>query len=143
ERAWRALSQWRSSWLSREGAAALATYLPAGLYALGWVGLERNSGPWGLLGLLTAALAVVTVYCTAMIYVSLKPIQRWANGWVAPNYLALALLTGALWLQLLATAFGIEQPVLAWLAVAAILLAGGLKLAYWRFIDRTSGASTP
>src|SRR4029077_9268611 len=30
ERAWRSLSQWRSSWLSREGAAAIVTYIPAG-----------------------------------------------------------------------------------------------------------------
>ena len=28
ERAWRAFSQWRSSWLSREGVAAVLTYLP-------------------------------------------------------------------------------------------------------------------
>src|SRR5262245_36428379 len=37
ERAWRAFSQWRTSWLSREGLLALATYVPAGLLALGWV----------------------------------------------------------------------------------------------------------
>ncbi|MGH7159055.1 MAG: DmsC/YnfH family molybdoenzyme membrane anchor subunit, partial [Acetobacteraceae bacterium] len=30
ERAWRAISQWRSSWLAREGLAALLTYPPAG-----------------------------------------------------------------------------------------------------------------
>ena len=35
ERAWRALSQWRSSWLSREGVMAIATYAPAGLLGLG------------------------------------------------------------------------------------------------------------
>src|SRR5579871_191039 len=29
ERAWRAFSQWRSSWLSREGIFSLATYVPA------------------------------------------------------------------------------------------------------------------
>ena len=29
QRAWRAFSQWRSSWLSREGVAAVATYVPA------------------------------------------------------------------------------------------------------------------
>jgi len=28
ERAWRALSQWRTSWLSREGIAAILTYPP-------------------------------------------------------------------------------------------------------------------
>jgi sulfite dehydrogenase (quinone) subunit SoeC len=143
ERAWRAFSQWRSSWLSREGVAALATYPPAGLYALGWVGLERTSGGWAPLGLLTAALAVLTVYCTAMIYVSLRPIRRWANGWVLPNYLALGLLTGALWLHLLVRLFAVPQPVVPGLAVAALLLAALLKLGYWRFIDRTRSAATP
>ena len=42
ERAWRAFSQWRSSWLSREGRAARSlTYLPAGVLAsagCGWSG---------------------------------------------------------------------------------------------------------
>jgi len=33
ERAWRAVSQWRSSWLSREGVAALLTYIPAVVFA--------------------------------------------------------------------------------------------------------------
>ncbi|MFT5392548.1 MAG: DMSO reductase anchor subunit, partial [Gammaproteobacteria bacterium] len=28
ERAWRALSQWRSSWLAREGVAAVLTFIP-------------------------------------------------------------------------------------------------------------------
>ena len=32
ERAWRALSQWRSSWLSREGIAAIATLILFGIY---------------------------------------------------------------------------------------------------------------
>ena len=32
ERAWRAFSQWRSSWLSREGVASVATFIPAGLF---------------------------------------------------------------------------------------------------------------
>ena len=31
ERAWRAFSQWRSSWLSREGVASIVTFVPAGL----------------------------------------------------------------------------------------------------------------
>ena len=37
ERAWRAFSQWRTSWLSREGVLALATFVPAGLLGLMWV----------------------------------------------------------------------------------------------------------
>src|SRR5690348_10761325 len=37
ERAWRAFSQWRSSWLSREGVASVATFLPAGLFGIAWI----------------------------------------------------------------------------------------------------------
>lgn len=44
ERAWRAFSQWRSSWLSREGVLASASYVPAGLFAIGWVFFETVSG---------------------------------------------------------------------------------------------------
>src|SRR5712675_1241340 len=36
-RAWRAFSQWRSSWLSREGVMSVITYVPAAVFALGWV----------------------------------------------------------------------------------------------------------
>src|SRR3954463_11080544 len=70
ERAWRALSQWRSSWLSREGVAAGATYVPALAFGLASV---LGKGPLALLGLLVALCAVATILCTAMIYASLKP----------------------------------------------------------------------
>ncbi len=132
ERAWRALSQWRSSWLSREGVAALATFVPAGLFALGWVGLGDTGGIWALFGLLAAAGAVVTVYCTGQIYASIKPIRQWHHPKVVPIYLALALATGALWLTALLRLFGLPAlwPVL--LALTALLFAWGLKLLYWR-----------
>jgi DMSO reductase anchor subunit len=139
ERAWRALSQWRTSWLSREGVVSLATYVPAGLFALLWVFGGRLSP---VLGLLTAIGAVATVICTAMIYRSLKPIQRWCNGWVVPNYVALSAMTGALWLAALAALFGALPAWLVWLSLTLILVGALLKLGYWRFIDRTRSAST-
>ena len=139
ERALRAFSQWRSSWLSREGVASVATYVPVGLFAALWV-FSGIVSP--LLGFLAAACAVVTVVCTAMIYRSLKPIQRWHNSWVVPNYLALALMTGALWLALLLRLFGADTDWPGWLVPAAILLAAVLKLGYWRYIDRSESAST-
>src|SRR5215472_8323952 len=80
ERAWRAFSQWRSSWLSREGVASVATYAPALLFALGWLAIGSTSGIWALFGAITAVGAVVTVVCTAYIYRSLKPIHRWSKG---------------------------------------------------------------
>jgi DMSO reductase anchor subunit len=139
ERALRAFSQWRSSWLSREGVASVATYIPAGLFTALWLFSDIVSP---LLGFLAAACAVVTVGCTAMIYRSLKPIQRWHNGWVVPNYLAFALMTGALWLAFLLQLFGAGKDGIAWLALSAIILASVLKLGYWRFIDGSSSAST-
>ena len=51
ERAWRALSQWRSSWLSREGIAALVTYVPALAFGLVWSGLVDWPRAIGGLGL--------------------------------------------------------------------------------------------
>jgi DMSO reductase anchor subunit len=84
KRAWRGLTQWRSSWLSREGVAAVVTYIPAGLAAIGWILLAHNDGVWAWLGAASALLAVVTVYCTAMIYQSLRAIPRWNTPWVAP-----------------------------------------------------------
>jgi DMSO reductase anchor subunit len=94
ERAWRAISQWRSSWLSREGVAAIATYVPALLFAALWL-FEATGKVWSACGLLAAAGSLVTVICTAMIYRSLKPIRQWDNHWVLPNYLLLAAMTGA------------------------------------------------
>lgn len=138
QRAWRAFSQWRTSWLSREGVAAVATYLPAGLFGIGWVFLGSVSKAAGLLAALGA---VATVFCTSMIYRSLKPVPRWYNRWVVPNYLALALMSGILWLTLVLQVFGVRAD-LRGLVPVVIVLAALLKLAYWRFIDGAPATST-
>ena len=142
ERAWRAFSQWRSSWLAREGIAAVATYAPALIFGIGWVVFGRTSGPWALVGLVTAVGALITVICTALIYQSLKPIQRWNNSWVLPNYLALAAMTGALWLDAVTQPSGFARVNSAILAIVTISIALVLKLGYWRFIDRSESVST-
>jgi DMSO reductase anchor subunit len=141
ERAWRAFSQWRSSWLSREGVSSVATYVPALLFALGWLAIGSTSGIWALFGALSAAGAVATVVCTAFIYQSLKPIQRWSNGWVLPNYLALSAMTGVLWLIAVLSLFGIVDDYLMLAAFLCVPLAAFLKVRYWRFIDRTASRS--
>lgn len=137
-RAWRAFSQWRTSWLSREGIAAVATYVPAGLFGGAWIFLGIVST---IAGLLSTLGAIVTVFCTAMIYRSLKPVPRWCNRWVMPNYLALALMSGAICLTPLLQSFG-PRPEINLLAIVAILVAAGLKLGYWRFIDAAPSSST-
>ena len=115
QRAWRAFSQWRSSWLSREGIAAMATYGVAAAFAYAWF----MGGALAPFALASAAMCVVTVICTAMIYASLKPIRAWCNGWVAPVYLALGLMSGTLWLSALAVVAGVAAPGLGWLSLSA------------------------
>ena len=94
ERAWRALSQWRTSWLSREGVAAIVTYVPAGALGLGWVFGEFVPGQIVVGAMLSVPCALVTVWCTGMIYASLPTIRAWNQPLVAPVYVALALATG-------------------------------------------------
>lgn len=94
ERAWRAFSQWRTSWLSREGVAAVWTFVPAVMMLavlLGWLPTR-----WLLwLGPLLSVSALVTVVCTAMIYASLKTVPNWRDWRVVPLYGLFALATGA------------------------------------------------
>ena len=144
ERAWRALSQWRSSWLSREGVLAIVTYLPVGL--LGYCLLlhpQDGQGGAALWGMLTAAAAALTVYCTAMIYRSLETIHQWANQWTVPNYLLLGAAGGALWLNALLQGFGIADSGAGMAALALVTAAWWAKTRYWRFIDTTTHPSTP
>jgi DMSO reductase anchor subunit len=134
ERAWRAFSQWRSSWLSREGVVALALYLP--LLAFGWLWLIGHSGAAMVAGLLSASIAALAVWCTAMIYRTIKPVHQWCNRWVVPGYLALALMTGGLWTNLFVCAWQ-GAPTTGIMAALLIVVAAAVKLGYWRFIDTT------
>ena len=142
ERAWRAFSQWRSSWLSREGVAAVVTYAPALIFAYGWVWLGSFGAPWAAFGILAALCAVVTVYCTSMIYVSLNAVPRWNNRWVPVNYLTLALATGAVWFDVLVRVFNATAEGTGVLVVVTAALAATLKFLYWRDIDTADATAT-
>ena len=142
ERAWRAVSQWRSSWLSREGLAALLTYPPAFAFLAAWFHAGRPDAAMAACGVLAAAAALGTVFCTAMIYASLRPVRQWSNAAVVPNFLLLAGFSGALWLCFLARVFHAGWVVPS--ALAMLFGSAGLagKLAYWRLIDQRPGEST-
>jgi DMSO reductase anchor subunit len=100
ERAWRALSQWRSSWLSREGVLAIVSYVPVALLAYYLVlHGQAERGSVALWGAMVAVTAALTVFSTAMIYRSLETIHQWANPWTVINYLLLGLAGGALLLN--------------------------------------------
>ena len=135
ERAWRAFSQWRTSWLSREGVMAVGTVVPAGVLAAGWVLLESVDGLFAIAAALTIVCAVLTLYCTGMIYASLRTIRQWYQPLTAPIYVALGLASGAVLLHLLLRAFGEGDPWSAWLAILCLIVCAVLKWAYWLRID--------
>ena len=59
ERAIKAFSQWRSSWLSREAWLAVASLLVMAIYGAGLVFLDTR---WGVLGVIGSALSLATVF---------------------------------------------------------------------------------
>lgn len=142
QRAWRAFSQWRSSWLSREGVLAVAGFVP--LLVLGWSLTARWRGVDGsaldaagtVAAVAALLLAMATVACTAMIYASLKPIPAWRHALVVPVYLLFATYTGLLaWAAIMGVVGEAIPPVLFAAMILAVLLALA-KLIYWRAIRR-------
>lgn len=112
QRALRAFTQWRSSWLSREAWAsvlALVTLAPVALSD--WLGLGLPRG----LGWLGAVLCLITVLCTSMIYAQIRAVPRWHHASVPALFLSLSVAGGAL----LAGQGAVALPALA-LAGAAM-----------------------
>lgn len=135
ERAWRAFSQWRTSWLSREGVLALVSFLPILAFAYGWLVVGSTASPWKIAGLLSIAGALVTVWCTGMIYASLKTIRRWHHPLVAPLYVVLSLMTGSVLLNAVMAINGQPSQTMTYAAALLLAIGAALKLAYWRSTD--------
>lgn len=144
ERAWRAFSQWRSSWLSREGVAAVLAFVPLGLFALTWIFGLATASVSAIIGLLGAAMGLLTIYTTSMIYGSLRTIPAWHNGWTVAGYLVLGPMNGAVILAFLLALFGAAEAAQVMIVVAAGMFALGLvvKLLYWQHIHSAPPVST-
>lgn len=134
DRAWRAFSQWRSSWLSREAALAVFTSGLFGLYALIWAFTGMRLLP---LGIAAACLALVTVHATAMIYAQLRTVPRWATRWTPAVFLAFALAGGAMLLATVSALADGNAFAPAAIAFAALAVAWLVKIGWWRRADRT------
>ena len=93
ERAVKAFSQWRSSWLSREAWLAVLALIFMGLYAIGLVFFDTRLRVFGIVG---GLLSLGTVFATSMIYTQMRTVPRW-NHWATPIlFLAYAVVGGAL-----------------------------------------------
>jgi len=142
ERAWRAMSQWRTSWLSREGVFAILTYPAALVFTAGWIWDVVPPTAMTVAASATLILSLVTVISTGMIYACLKTIPRWHNHWVVPVYVVMSIASGGLLFTLALAASGAaRQPTLI-LVMAVLLFSWTIKWAYWRFIDRQEPVST-
>lgn len=124
--AWRSFLRFRTSWLSREAVFAVVLY-PV---ALAWL--------LGIPGAAYAAmiLAWVILFCTAMIYASLKPIREWRSPLVPVNFLLQGHFSGAL-VALAMT----RDPIFVVPALLLLLAAGAAKVAYYRVME-ASGRPT-
>ena len=109
----KAFTQWRTSWLSREAWASVATLLllaPVALSDIFGLGLPPVIGQVGGL------LALLTVFTTAMIYTQIKAVPRW-HHWLTPvMFLSFAVAGGA-------TLSGRAWAPILLLAVGAVLVA--------------------
>jgi DMSO reductase anchor subunit len=136
QRAWRAFSQWRTSWLSREGVSAVASFVPAVVLAwLLWDGTHPVAVRCTALALIV--LALVTTLCTAKIYASLKPVPAWGHELVPLVYVVMAGFTGGLAFAAMRALGG--APIDNDVAVLGIFVATTLwltKRRYWRDIDQ-------
>ena len=89
----KSFSQWRSSWLSREGILAVAALLTTAVYAIGRIFFDTYLPTVGVIG---SILSILTVFSTSMIYTQLKTIPRWSN-WTTPlMFMSFTLAGGAL-----------------------------------------------
>jgi DMSO reductase anchor subunit len=104
ERAWRAASQWRTSWLSREvivlpaflavvllyGAAQWADFRPVLLRLPSGLAIDLTL----ILGALGSLLAFALFVCTAMIYACLRFLREWHTPLTVANYILLGTASG-------------------------------------------------
>ncbi len=115
ERAWRAATQWRTSWLSRE---VIALPVSMGLIFLyGVLHYFQLTQPWFVISdalpvdatLIIGALGTLATFglflCTAMIYASLHFIKAWRSPLTVANFLFLGIGSGFM----LAAAFSAYQ----------------------------------
>lgn len=89
----KAFSQWRTSWLSREGVLAVAALLAVAPFAIGQVFLG-GAPHW--LGVIGALLSLATVFSTSMIYAQLKTVPRWHTPLTPVMFLGYAIAGPAL-----------------------------------------------
>ncbi len=124
ERAWRAATRWRTSWLSREVIVLPLfmglVFLYGFIHFMGWTDplfIIRGRLPVDatlILGVLGALAAFALYGCTAMIYASIPFIEEWHSPYTPINFVLLGLASG----------FTLAAAFSAWLGVDLVAFYG-------------------
>lgn len=133
ERAWRAATRWRTSWLSREVIVLPAMMGVVFIYGLlnhlGWNPNLFGEGapPEGqltfLVGIVGTVLAFTLFVCTGMIYACIKFLQEWHSPLTVINYTLLGIASGFTLAAAFAANYGPEATnfFTGWAIVATLL----------------------
>ncbi len=120
QRALKAFTQWRTSWLSREAWAAVISLSVMGIYAASaiFLGLKLP-----LLGMIASVLCLVTVFTTSMMYTQMKTVPRWSHPATPLIFLLYSISGGALLVGQVA------------IAMVLLLVTGAVQLLVWAYAD--------
>ena len=144
ERAWRAATQWRTSWLSREVLvlpafmAVVALYGAAHGLAINPVLAQLPTGApvnvTAVLGVLGSLLAFTLFICTAMIYACLRFLREWHTPLTVINYILLGGASGFTLAAALAAALAGEVATFlsGWAVVITLMALVGRAASLWR-----------
>ncbi|MGB0468871.1 MAG: dimethyl sulfoxide reductase anchor subunit family protein [Pontibacterium sp.] len=141
--AWRSFSRFRTSWLSREAVFAVLFYPFTLVYlaAVWFQGAEIDT-LYQASAIAAAVLAMITLFCTSMIYASLKTIRQWNSSLTPVNYIALGLMSGALLLAAVqAVVSGELSTVLHKLVLGLLVLGAVVKVIYLFWIGKPAGST--
>ncbi len=141
--AWRSFSRFKTSWLSREAVFAVLFYPFLLIYLAGvWLHGSGLGGIYLLAGIVAATLAMVTLFCTSMIYASLKTIRQWNSSLTPVNYIALGLMSGSLLLATVqAVVSGGVSSVLLQMSLGLLVLGAVVKVIYLFWIGKPAGST--
>ena len=127
ERAWRAASQWRTSWLSREVIVLPAFMGMVLLYGfLIFFEFDKNIYIW--VGGVAAFLSLALFVCTGMIYACLPFLQEWRSPLTLVNFFLLGTASGL--------ALSVPLAVISWPQFAGPLALAAFALAAVAWLSR-------
>jgi len=116
ERAIKAFSQWKTSWLSREGICAVFALIVMAIYAAALVFAGTHLA---LIGIIGGIASLGVVFTTSMIYAQMKTVPRWRHWTTPAMYLLLsigggALLSGQIYIAATLFVIGAVLQIFAW-----------------------------